>query len=219
MPNLTLISHELCPYVQRAAIALLEKGAKFERINIDLANKPEWFLKVSPLGKVPLLKVGDAVLFESAVICEYLEETVSPPLHPADALTKAEHRGWIEYSSTLLGDLFGFYTAPDAATCEVKKKTVLDKLARVEARLVGPWFDGECFMLIDAIYGPVMRYFDMFDALGVENLLGTTPKLAAWRKALLARPSVKNAVAADFTEKMAALIAARNGYIAQKKAA
>jgi glutathione S-transferase len=219
MSNLTLISHELCPYVQRAAIALLEKGAKFERINIDLANKPEWFLKISPLGKVPLLKVGETVLFESAVICEYLEETIAPALHPADALKRAEHRGWVEYSSTLLGDLFGFYTAPDATTCEVKKEIVLDKLARVEARLVGPWFDGERFCLVDAIYGPVMRYFEVFDALGVENLLSATPKLAAWRKALLARPSVNTAVAADFTEKMAALIAARNGYIAQKKAA
>ena len=64
MTKLTLISHELCPFVQRAAIALEEKGVKFERINVDLANKPDWFLAISPLGKVPLLKVGDAVIFE-----------------------------------------------------------------------------------------------------------------------------------------------------------
>jgi len=57
MQKLTLISHHLCPYVQRAAIALGEKGAPFERILIDLANKPDWFLKISPLGKVPLLVI------------------------------------------------------------------------------------------------------------------------------------------------------------------
>ena len=52
---LKLISHKLCPYVQRAVIALTEKGVPFERIDIDLANKPDWFLKISPLGKMPVL--------------------------------------------------------------------------------------------------------------------------------------------------------------------
>ncbi|MCV4777127.1 glutathione S-transferase N-terminal domain-containing protein, partial [Escherichia coli] len=47
---LVLVSHALCPYVQRAAIVLAEKGVPFERRDIDLANKPSWFLKVSPLG-------------------------------------------------------------------------------------------------------------------------------------------------------------------------
>ena len=84
MPALTLISHDLCPFVQRAVIALSEKSVPFERIVVDLANKPDWFEAVSPLGKVPLLRVGEVVIFESAVILEYLEETQPKPLHPAD---------------------------------------------------------------------------------------------------------------------------------------
>ena len=83
---LKLISHKLCPYVQRAVIALTEKGVAFERIDIDLANKPDWFLKISPLGKTPVLLVGDTAIFECAVILEYLEETQPRPLHPANAL-------------------------------------------------------------------------------------------------------------------------------------
>src|SRR4030095_11471453 len=86
MSKLTLVSHGLCPYVQRAAIALDEKGVAFERIDIDLENKPDWFKAISPLGKVPLLKVDDVVIFESAVIVEYLEDTQPHPLHPADHL-------------------------------------------------------------------------------------------------------------------------------------
>jgi glutathione S-transferase len=86
---LKLISHKLCPYVQRAVIALTEKGASFERVDIDLANKPDWFLGISPLGKTPVLQVGDSAIFESAVILEYLEETQPKPLHPADALHRA----------------------------------------------------------------------------------------------------------------------------------
>src|SRR5207237_10273964 len=78
-PKLTLVSHKLCPYVQRAVIALTEKAVPFERLDIDLADKPAWFKAISPLGKVPLLRVGtergEAALFESNVICEYIEDT------------------------------------------------------------------------------------------------------------------------------------------------
>src|SRR5206468_4483588 len=70
--QLRLISHKLCPYVQRAVIALTEKGVAFERIDIDLANKPDWFVPISPLGKTPVLQVGAVPIFESAVILEYL---------------------------------------------------------------------------------------------------------------------------------------------------
>src|SRR4051812_13364367 len=83
-PSLKLVSHKLCPYVQRAVIALMEKGVPFERVDIDLANKPDWFLAISPLGKTPVLQVGDTAVFESAVILEYLEETQPNALHPAD---------------------------------------------------------------------------------------------------------------------------------------
>src|SRR6185503_201029 len=97
MPKLTLVSYHLCPYVQRVAIALMEKGLAFERVYVDLAEKPAWFLAQSPLGKTPLLQVDDVALFESSVICEYLEETTPHPLHPGDPLERARHRGWMEF--------------------------------------------------------------------------------------------------------------------------
>jgi glutathione S-transferase len=92
LPELVLVSHHLCPYVQRAAIALTEKSVPFERQYVDLADKPAWFRRISPLGKVPLLRVGTKVIFESAVIIEYLEETTPFPLHVADPLTRARER-------------------------------------------------------------------------------------------------------------------------------
>src|SRR5713226_9131153 len=139
---LKLISHKLCPYVQRAVIALTEKGVSFERIDIDLANKPDWFLAISPLGKTPVLQVGDVPIFESAVILEYLEETEPKPLHPADPLTRAEHRAWIEFGSTVLGDIAGFYIAPDEATFKAKTSQLAQRFARLEAGIAAaPWFD------------------------------------------------------------------------------
>src|SRR6266478_2091250 len=160
--SLKLISHKLCPYVQRAVIALTEKGGAFERVDIDLANKPDWFLAISPLGKTPLLVVGDHAIFESAVILEYLEETQEKPLHPADPLSRAEHRAFIEFGSAVLR------------------------------------FDGEKFSLVDAVFGPVFRYFDVFDTIGDFGILADKPKLARWRGALSKRPSVRSAVSADY---------------------
>src|SRR5258706_7392716 len=134
--RLKLISHKLCPYVHRAVIALTEKSVAFERIDIDLANKPDWFVAISPLGKTPLLQVGDTAIFESAVILEYLEETQPKPLHPADPLRRAEHRAWIEFGSTVLNDIAGFYASPDEATFKAKVSQLEQRFARLQARVV-----------------------------------------------------------------------------------
>ncbi|WP_342722191.1 glutathione S-transferase family protein [Bradyrhizobium sp. B097] len=205
MAALKLISHKLCPYVQRAVIALHEKGVPFERIDIDLANKPDWFLKISPLGKVPVLVVtGDdgkeVALFESNVICEYIEETQGgAKLHPGDALTRAEHRAWMEFGSAILGDLWGLETATDAAVFEGKRQAVAAKFARVEAALgAGPFFAGARFSLVDAVFAPVFRYFDLFDQLTDLAVFTHTPKVRAWRSALAQRPSVRSAVSPEY---------------------
>ncbi len=197
--SLKLISHRLCPYVQRAVIALREKGAAFERVDIDLANKPGWFLKISPLGKTPVLMVGDAAIFELAVILEYLEETEPKPLHPRDPLRRAEHRAWIEFGSTVLNDIAGFYAAPDEATFKARTAQLEQRFARLELRVVAePWFDGAAFSLVDAVFGPVFRYFDTFDEIGDFGILTGKPKLARWRSSLAARPSVRIAVSAEY---------------------
>jgi len=211
MTKLTLISHALCPFVQRAAIALAEKGVTFERIDVDLANKPDWFLAISPLGKVPLLKVGEAVIFESAVILEYLEETQPNPLHPADALQRAEHRAWMEFGSTILMDLWNFYIATDEAAFQAKARQLTEKFARLEQRLgEGPYFDGARFSLVDAVFGPVFRYFDTFDRIADFGMLASKPKLAAWRHALAQRPSIAGAVKADYPERLWAFLQSRD---------
>src|SRR5579863_2181824 len=149
--SLKLISHKLCPYVQRAVIALTEKGVAFERIDVDLANKPDWFLKISPLGRTPVLVVGDTAIFESAVILEYLEETQPRPLHPSDPLRRAEHRAWIEFGSAVLNDIAGFYAAPNDVAFQGKSAQLEQRFARLETRVkASPWFDGESFSLVDA---------------------------------------------------------------------
>jgi glutathione S-transferase len=211
---LKLISHKLCPYVQRAVIALTEKGVAFERIDIDLANKPDWFLAISPLGKTPVLLVGDVPIFESAVILEYLEETQPAPLHPTDPLRRAEHRGWIEFGSAVLNDIAGFYGAPNDLAFQTRTTQLEQRFARLEARLAAaPWFDGENFSLVDAVFGPVFRYFDVFDGIGDFGILAGKPKLARWRQSLAARPSVRSAVSAEYPALLSDFLRRRNSWI------
>jgi glutathione S-transferase len=214
-----LISHKLCPYVQRAVIALTEKGVAFERVDIDLANKPDWFVAISPLGKTPVLQVGDHAIFESAVILEYLEETQLSPLHPADPLARAEHRAWIEFGSAVLNDIAGFYAAPDETAFKAKTSQLQQRFARLEARVAAsPWFDGESFSLVDAVFGPVFRYFDVFDEIADFGILREKTKLNRWRKALAARPSVRTAVSADYPALLRDFLDRRNSWLARLQA-
>ena len=66
MAKYRLVSFKSCPWVQRAAIVLAEKGVAFERRDVDLANKPQWFLALSPLGKTPVL-VADTTSATTAI--------------------------------------------------------------------------------------------------------------------------------------------------------
>ena len=213
---LKLVSFDLCPYVQRAAIALAEKTVPFERITIDLANKPDWFRKISPLGKVPLLMVGDEVLFESAVIVEYLDETVEPRLHPADPLTKARHRAWMEFGSSILANIWTLETTKDRKAFDDALAAVSEKFARIEAVLgEGPFFAGAEFSLVDAVFAPVFRYFDGFERLVDLGVFAGEPKVVAWRRALAERASVRNAVVPDYAERLIAFVRRQDGVLAR----
>ena len=206
MSKLTLISFPTCPYVQRAIIALKEKNVDFDVIYIDLANKPDWFLAISPLGKVPVLKVErdgqpDAVVFESSVILEYLEETApGTKLHPADALERAQHRAWMEFGSATLGDLWRVTSAKDAAALAGGIEAVRGKFQRLEGIVAGPFFAGEKFSAVDAVFAPLFRQIGVINAVAPTGLLEGFPKLAAWADALAKRPSVAAAVPGDFRE-------------------
>lgn len=212
--TLHLVSHALCPYVQRAAISLTEKGVVFERTTIDLAQKPEWFLAISPLGKTPALTVDGQSIFESSAILEYLEDTQPNPLHPANAITRSQHRGWIEFGSAILNDIAGLYSAKDAPAFDAKANTLRAKFSRLEEQLeAGPYFAGETFSLVDTVFGPVFRYFDTFDRILDFEILADTPKTNAWRLGLAQRPSVKTAVAPEYPKMLEQFLLRKQSYI------
>ncbi|MBB5019315.1 glutathione S-transferase [Chitinivorax tropicus] len=213
---IVLISHPLCPYVQRAAIVLAEKNIPFERRDVDLANKPAWFLAVSPLGKTPVLLAEGEVIFESAVICEYLDDMYQPKLHPAAPIARAKHRAWMEFGSAVLNLIAGFYSAPNEALYMAKAQEIRHRFEQLEAH-VG---DGECFdgafSMVDAVFAPIFRYFDVLDEVaGVEFWAGL-PRLQRWRQALNQRTSVQQAVSPDYQHHLRAFLLARDSELGRR---
>ena len=216
-PSFTLISHPLCPYVQRAAIVLAEKEIHFEREDIDLANKPDWFLKLSPFGKTPVLLVDGEAIFESAVICEYLDETATPRLHPQEALQRARHRGWMEFGSSVLNNVGAFYNALHDEALVARGAELRAQFRQVEAALgQGPWFAGGAFSMVDAAFGPVFRYFNVFDSIGDFGVMYDLPKVRGGRGQLAQRDSVRNAVRADYPELLRTFLQQRGSALSQR---
>ena len=213
MPKFHLISHHLCPYVQRAVIVLTEKNIVHKRTYIDLANKPDWFRELSPLGKVPVLEVGNAALFESQVIAEYLDEVTDGSLHPVDPLEKAKHRSWIEYGSQTLNAIGGFYNAADKKAFERSANLLRERLQRIDREISGPWFGGESFHMVDGVWGTIFRYFEVFDQIGNFQFMSGFEKAHAWRQSVSKRQSVSEAAPEGYHERLEQFLKDRNSYL------
>ncbi|MCV2866645.1 glutathione S-transferase family protein [Albidovulum sediminicola] len=217
MPTpMTLVSHALCPYVQRIAIALDEKGLTYERRTVDLSNKPAWFLELSPLGRTPVLQVGETALFESSAILEFLEDTQPHPLHPSDPIERALHRAWIDFGAECLRDIAAFYSATDHAALDMKAAALHARFRLLEMHLgAGRWFGGDRFSLVDAVYAPVFRYFDSFDRIGNFGVLDGLERVRAWRANLADRPSVRRAVGPEYDSALADFLTRRGGLLSR----
>ena len=223
-PHFKLISHKLCPYVQRSVIALKEKGISYERVDIDLENKPEWFLKLSPLGKVPLMVVSNTVgaetsvdpivLFESAVISEYIDTVTGGDLLSTEPLKRAQQRAWIEFASGLINNIGQFYNAATTKEYYSALEQLGQKWQRLEEKLPpGAYFEGDHFSLVDASFAPALRYLDVFEALTQKPFLNAYPKVQNWRAALSRRNSVRDAVTADYPEALTHFLAKRDSIV------
>ena len=192
--------------MQRAVILMRAKDVEFDVTYVDLWNKPDWFLEISPRGKVPVLKVDDDVLFESNAICEYLDEMVAPQLHPEDPVKRARNRAWTDFVhdfSSALGKIGYSKSAEDveAALPGARKAlTLIEEALEKERGNDGPFFNGPEICLVDAAYAPLLQRFRMNDAVVGTGLLDEFPLVSAWTDALLASDMVSKAVPDEFPQ-------------------
>lgn len=200
--SLHLISFKTCPFVQRAVQVLEEKGASYEITFIDLANKPDWFLAISPRGKVPVLQTEGTSLFESQAIAEYLDETLAPRLASESAVQRARERAWFSFAAEdLFFPMYRLMYAKDAAALSKEEAGIRERLARLEPELQGrDWLsgDGGAFGLADVAMTPFFTRAELVRRWGGIDLLSGLPNVSAWANRLLARESAPRSVPADF---------------------
>ncbi len=210
-----LVSFKLCPFVQRAVIALNLKEVDYEIEYIDLEQPPEWFLKISPLKKVPLLRIGGDVIFESVVILEYLDEAYpSPHLHPTDLVKKAKNRSWIEFGGSCMMDSYLMGISDNKAGFQRSLNELNEKFDQLEQVITGPYFNGQELSMVDVSYAPLMQRISFVDEL--KPIIFDSkrhPRINAWKDRLLNLDVVKTSTVLDIKPLYQAMLKKRNSYI------
>ena len=187
MSELTLYSYEACPYAQRTQMALLEKKLAYELVEVDLYDRPDWWADLSPYGKVPLLKHGTGIVYESAIVNEYLEDAFpKAPLLPKDSLGRARARIWMAYCDSHFMPACHQLIADRA---DPKQQVVnLERLREVflfmEQGLCdlsdGPYWMGQQFTLVDIQFAPFFERYGCYQALWEADWPAQCRRLRAW---------------------------------------
>ena len=182
------------------------KNVQFEVTYVNLRDKPDWFLDISPHGKVPVLKVDDEILFESNAIAEYLDEMVEPKLHPADPIKRARNRAWTDFVPSFSAALNKIGYAKTKQAMDEGLADAPKALSRLERALAsergndGPYFNGDKLSLVDAAYAPFLQRFAIIEGVLRSGLLKDFPLVQAWSDALVANDIVTGAVPDNFAE-------------------
>lgn len=200
-------------------IVLRAKAVKFDVTYIDLRKKPDWFLKISPHGKVPVLDVDGEPLYESNAISEFLDETVKPRLHPEDPVKRARNRAWTDFLPDFEKGLSGIYYTKSKEEVAEGVKAAPARLTKLEQAIArergndGPYFNGRALCMVDAGYAPFFQRFAIADSKLKTGVLDAFPLVKAWSKALLSTDAVTGSVAPEFDEAFVANLKRREFYV------
>lgn len=219
--HLKLVSWDLCPYVQRAVILLNEKKMPYEVAYVDLANKPDWFLRISPRGKVPVLVVDGTPVFESQAICEYLDEVgPQPRLMPEDPIERARDRAFFAFAEDLFMANYLMQNATEPGAHEKAKSDLTRLLTRLAEELGDrTWLSGGgSFGMADIAFAPLFTRLSLAAQLGAYTLPIELGRVKAWADRVLARESMNGSVRADFAERALARLRSRGAVIVRDTA-
>ncbi|MBM5782137.1 MAG: glutathione S-transferase family protein [Pelagibacterales bacterium] len=217
MPNIKLITSKFSPYSHKVEMALIEKNIPYEKEVVDLTNRPEWFVKDAPLGKVPLLYVDNKVLFESSVICEYLEEAFpEKPLHSKDLVLKSQERAWMEFSNGLLASIFAVMFAQNQENLEDKKEELVHKIHILEKALskkTGTFFGGEKLMLLDITMASVLKPLFFINTKFNLNLLKDCHETSSYVGKLVTNDLLKKVLPDNYSEIFKAFLTKKKSHL------
>jgi glutathione S-transferase len=200
MSRVELFSYAACPYAQRTRMVLIEKAIDFELTEIDVYDRPPWFREVSPYGKVPVLRHEGRVVYESAIINQYLDEVYpKPPLVPADPYERAQMRIWMDYCETRF--LPAMHRVMSGREQPGRHKENLDKLYEVlhfmEHEGLRRLGDGPFWLrpgptLADFQFAPFFERFAVYEELAGVQWPKDCTRLSEWFRAMGERKSFRD---------------------------
>ena len=215
MSAIKLVTSKLSPFGHRVEMCLIEKKISYEKVDVDLADKPDWFIQDSPLGKAPIIYGNGRPLFESIAICEYLEESfLDNPLHSKDIYTRAWHRGWMEFSNGLISAIFGIAFASDQKTLDEKIDEARKKITNLEKYLISePFFGGQQFSLVDVCFANAFTPAMVIRAnYGVE-IFDEGSKTDKYIQKLMERESFDKVIPSDYDRVLEDFLQRKNSHL------
>ncbi|XP_039994471.1 glutathione S-transferase omega-1-like isoform X1 [Xiphias gladius] len=192
--HVRIYSMRFCPFAQRTRLVLNAKGIKHDTININLKDKPDWFLEKNPLGLVPTLETtAGEVIFESPITCEYLEEVYPErKLLPPSPFGKAQQKMMLEHFSKVVPYFYkipaGRNNGEDVSGLEAELK---EKFAKLNEDLVNKktkFFGGDSITMIDYMMWPFFERLEIFE---LKHCLDNTAELKKWTECMSDDPTVK----------------------------
>jgi glutathione S-transferase len=197
MATVEIFSTEVCPYAHRTRLVLMHKGVDFALTEIDLSNKPDWFAEVSPYGKVPSIRHDGRIVYESAIINEYLDEVFhAPALMPTDSHARAMARIWVDYGNTRFNVAsFKLLRENDTANQNTLRTELDASLKFMEEGMAklggGPYWLGTELSLVDYSYYPFFERFCNVEHYRDYQIPASCRRLLAWRNVMKTLPIVR----------------------------
>jgi glutathione S-transferase len=154
-------------------------------VEVDLKNKPKDLLELNPYAKVPVLVDGAGVIYESAIINEYLDEKFRElPLLPKNALQRAKARIWVDFLNSRLHPAVSDITHDREA--DRARQRLQQHLDTLESELIGKQFIVGNYSLADVSFIPFYARRQRYGVTIDDNF----PNLKRWGEELMARPAV-----------------------------
>ncbi|KAF8119757.1 glutathione S-transferase [Boletus edulis] len=192
--DLVFWSGWFCPFNQRVWIALEERGIPYQYKEVNPYKKEPQFLALNPKGLVPTVEYQGKALYESIVLCEFLEDaypTYKPSLLPSDPYERARVRIWIDHvTKNLLQAWQRLLMAQDKAKADAARSDLYDAQRKFAAQVKGPYFVGEALSLADVMVAPwVAREYVLEQHRGYDRA-AAGGEWKAYAERLCARESV-----------------------------
>jgi glutathione S-transferase len=193
-----LYNTQRCPYARRTRMVLHEKRIDFNIYEVDLRNKSEEFLRVSPYGKVPVFVVNGTSLYESNIVNEYLDEVYEwPRLMPNNPEQRALARTWMAFANEYFFPAIYRAMGYEREFSEEQVQEALEKLGKALLQLEHQlenrqYLVGEYTLADIAHAGTFPRLRELVDRGDIP--LAQYPNVTAWVEQLESRRSYKAAV-------------------------